>query len=68
MIPKEITRDHIIQAIQKIKNEEIPEKRESIKFDLVFKDEKFPHKLVLSIAGRYTIGQELSTKFFPRLS
>lgn len=59
MIPKNITKEHILAAIEKIDNHEIPEVRKSTKFLLVHEDREYPPKYVISIAHELANRQEL---------
>ena len=64
MIPQNITREHIIQAIQEINSIKIPINRESGNYDLFFEGKRYPPKYVISIANKYANGQELDSKQF----
>ena len=65
MIPQNITKEHTLQAIQKIDSqEEIPVNRESVNYDLFYHGKRYPPKYIISIANKYANGYELkSTKF-----
>ncbi|WP_415770290.1 hypothetical protein [Pseudomonas sp. LB3P38] len=64
MIPKTITRDHVLQAIANILAEGVPKKRKSTKFGLIHDGQSYPPKLVLSLAAKYAYGEELTTTEF----
>jgi|SaaInlStandDraft_6_1057023.scaffolds.fasta_scaffold22234_3 hypothetical protein len=64
MIPREIKREHVVQAIDEIKRGDVPNARNSTKFDLVYSGMVFPPKYVLTIAGRYATGSELDLHDF----
>ena len=64
MIPKNIKSAHIKRAILKIRQEGVPLKRRSRKFDLVFDDEHYPPKYVISVANKFANGHELDAKKF----
>ncbi|MDI6790750.1 MAG: hypothetical protein QME44_08695 [Thermodesulfobacteriota bacterium] len=64
MIPRNITKQHILKAIEQIDREGIPKKRESTKFHLTFNGKHYPPKLVLSIANQLASGRELSPEMF----
>ena len=64
MIPKNITKEHIENAIKKIKKTGVAEKRESSKYNLIYEDVAYPPKLVISIANQYTNGTELDSNDF----
>lgn len=59
MIPKNITKEHILAAIKKIDNHEIPEARKSTKFLLVHEGQEYPPKYVISIAHKLANRREL---------
>lgn len=65
MIPHNITKDHILQAIQEIDSlEKIPYPRVSVNYDLFYQGKRYPPKYVISIANKYANGSELkSTEF-----
>ncbi len=64
MIPNNITRDHLIQAIQEIDDNGITKGRHSSTYDLVHNDRRYPPKLVISIANRFANGEELDHNKF----
>lgn len=60
-IPKEITRNHILSAIEEIrKMKEIPKSRKSYKYFLKHDNELFSPKYIISIANKYALGYELN--------
>jgi len=65
MIPQNITKEHILKAIEEIDIGGVEKGRHSSTYDLVFKGEKYPPKLILSIANKYANGSELEAKSFP---
>jgi len=64
LIPENITREHLLKAIEEINNEGIRKGRQSSTYDLVFRDKKYPPKLVLSIANKHANGIELDYNSF----
>lgn len=59
-IPEKITREHILSAINEIRNmKEIPKSRKSKKYFLKYNNDLYPPKYVISIANRYALGYEL---------
>ncbi|MEQ3691042.1 MAG: hypothetical protein ABNG98_05950, partial [Flavobacterium sp.] len=60
----QITKEHILQAIQEIDKEGIRNGRHSSTYDLVFNDKSYPPKLVISIANRFATGVELDSSTF----
>ncbi|MCM3790338.1 HNH endonuclease [Domibacillus indicus] len=63
-IPKNINQEHIIQAIQKISKEGVPEKRGSTRFSILYEGKHYPPKYVISIANIFANGEELSSSKF----
>jgi hypothetical protein len=64
MIPQNITNNHIETAIKEIKNEGIPSRRNSKKFDLLFEGERYPPKYVISVANKFANKTELKARKF----
>jgi len=64
MIPKNIGREHVIRAIEKIKKSGIPKGRRSRKFLLEFKGDLYPPKYIISLANKYANGVELDSSTF----
>ncbi|PAV28421.1 hypothetical protein CIL05_17470 [Virgibacillus profundi] len=58
-IPKNIRKEHIISAIEKIDKEGVPDNRKATRFYLLYQDEHYPPKYVLSIANIFANGLEL---------
>lgn len=63
-IPSNITKEHIIEAINAISMENIPENRHSKEYFLVYDNNKLPPKYVLSIANKYANKIELDSSKF----
>ncbi|WP_336774150.1 DUF3427 domain-containing protein [Paenibacillus sp. MMO-58] len=63
-IPKNILQHHILSAIEQIDQVGIPDGRESRKFNLVYQEQQYPPKYVLSIANFYANGSELAPSEF----
>ena len=59
MIPTNITREHVIKALEEIDASAIPPGRASTKFALVLNGKRYPPKYVLSLANRFANGKEL---------
>lgn len=53
MIPSNITREHVIQAINEIKEGKIPYHRESTRWSILYDGEQFPPKYVVSVANKF---------------
>jgi len=64
MIPSNITRDHIVNAIREIEKEGVPKGRESRKFRVVFSGRSYPPKYVVSLANRLANGTGLDPSEF----
>ena len=64
MIPQNIKREHIIQAIQEIKKSGIPHKRNSKKFLLEYNNKFYPPKYIISLANRFANGEILNPSKF----
>ncbi|WP_241746539.1 HNH endonuclease [Cytobacillus firmus] len=63
-IPKNINKKHVINAIQKIEREGVPERRESTRFNLYYEGKFYPPKYVISIANIFANGEEYSPSLF----
>ena len=64
MIPKNLSKEHLIKAIDEISNLGIRKGRHSSTYDVVYKNEKYPPKLIVSIANRFANGEELNPNDF----
>jgi hypothetical protein len=64
MIPEEIKRQHILQAISEIDANGVPRNREATGFDLVYEGKFYPPKYVLSLAAKHATGKELPPSEF----
>ncbi|MGA2120930.1 MAG: HNH endonuclease [Methanoregula sp.] len=56
-IPQNITREHIIQAIEEIKKVRWPPRNNSTTYDLFYEGEKYPPKIVVMYANKYANGE-----------
>ncbi|MFJ8243693.1 HNH endonuclease [Peribacillus asahii] len=63
-IPKNINREHVIESIQKVDREGVPERRESTRFSLLYEGKYYPPKYVVSIANIFANGEEYSPSLF----
>ncbi len=59
MIPENITKTHIIKAIERIDEEGVPPNRKSKKYLLAYNGKYYPPKYVISLANKYANGREL---------
>ena len=64
MIPKNITRDHVLKALEKIDNEGVPSKRQSRKHLLLHDGKEYPPKYTVACANFYANGEFLSSELF----
>ena len=64
MIPKNIKKEHILIAIEKIERARIPKGRSSKKFILEYRGKHYPPKYVISLANKYVSGKELDSSEF----
>jgi len=64
MIPREINREHVLQAVEYIRQHGVPPGRQSRKFLLRHADEVYPPKYVVSLACRIAKGQALGSGDF----
>jgi 5-methylcytosine-specific restriction protein A len=64
LIPQEIQREHIVQALEEIDNEGFPKSHHSTKWDLVYEGKLYPPKWAIRIAGKYALGEEHSDQLF----
>ncbi len=64
MIPRTITREHILQALRNIDEHGVPLGRSTRKYALEQEGRLYPPKLVVSIATRYALGSELDPAIF----
>jgi hypothetical protein len=62
--PKNIKLEHLIQAIEKIDREGIPRDGDSMYYDVKYKSNFYPPKLVVSIANVFANGVELDRNSF----
>lgn len=63
-IPKNITKEHLIKAIEKIDNEGIPKDADSQYYDVLYNGNKYPPKLVVSYANIFANGKEIDRNSF----
>jgi hypothetical protein len=64
MIPKNIRRKHVLNAIEEVKRTGIPEGRRSKKFLIEFNGKYYPPKCIISLANRYVNGKALNPSEF----
>ncbi|MGC8726194.1 MAG: hypothetical protein ACP5RS_06435 [Thermoplasmata archaeon] len=59
MIPKNITKNDVLKAVNEIDKTGIPKNRNSRKYELEYNGKRYPPKYVISIANKYVNGKEL---------
>jgi len=66
MIPPNITKEHIVKAIQEIETLKvsIPPNRASDNYDVIYEGKRYPPKFVITLANKYANGSELSSNEF----
>lgn len=64
MIPKNITREHVIKAIDEVRRSRVPPGRQSRKFRLEYEGTYYPPKYIISLANKYANGEELDALRF----
>jgi len=64
MIPKNISREHVLKAIEEVKRIGIPKGRGSKKFLMEFNSIYYPPKYIISLANKYANGEELNPSEF----
>ena len=64
MIPQNISRKHILKAIQDIENLGFPTSRTSKKFVLEYEGKFYPPKYLISLANKHATGKELRPTAF----
>lgn len=63
-LPDSITREHILEAIDQIKEKGFPNHYQSSTYDLIYEGLRYPPKLVFSTANFFANGKKLSHKEF----
>ena len=64
MIPSNIELEHIESAIKEIDDKGIRKGRHSSTYDVIYNDNAYPPKLIVSIANRFANGEELDPNLF----
>lgn len=64
MIPKNITKNHILDSIREVDKNGVPKGRNSRKFKLVYRGKTYPPKYVISLANKYASVDELEPSDF----
>lgn len=63
-IPKNITKTHLLQAIEKIDKEGIPNDSESQYYDVLYNGKRYPPKLIVSYSNLFSNGKILDRNKF----
>ena len=63
-IPKNLNRESILQAIKEVDRDGFPPDRQSRKWDVLYENNKYPPKYLISLANKFLNGVELSPKKF----
>lgn len=64
MIPSNITKEHLVKAIQEIDKNGVELGAHSSTYDVVYNNKRYPPKLVVSLANKYANGQILPRDSF----
>lgn len=59
LIPRNITREHILQAVVRIKSKGVPAARKQRCWAINYEGDIYPCKLLISLANIYANGKEL---------
>ena len=63
-LPKNITKEHLLKAIEKIEIDGIPNEADSQYYDVVYKGKKYPPKVIVSYANIFANDSELNRNTF----
>lgn len=63
-LPSNISKEHVLQAIDKIDKEGLPSKGKSQYYDLVYNNRRYPPKMVVSFSNIYANGKPLERSSF----
>ena len=63
-LPANITKEHLIKAIEKIDKEGIPKDGDSQYYDVVYNGKKYPPKVIVSYANIFANGNEINRNAF----
>ncbi|MFC1779444.1 AAA family ATPase [Thermodesulfobacteriota bacterium] len=61
---KTIKHEHVLEAIDKIDSDGVPDDAQSTFYDLIYEGERYPPKYVLSLAGEFANGTKIDRGFF----
>jgi 5-methylcytosine-specific restriction protein B len=63
-IPYNITKEHLLKAIEKIDTEGIPSGADSRYYDVIYKGKKYPPKLIVSYSNLFANNELLDRNSF----
>lgn len=64
MIPQNLSDEHFRRAARTIDREGIPQRRNSVHYDLVIEGERYPPKYIMSLATKFATGTALPSSHF----
>ncbi len=64
MISKDIRREHVVAVLRSIEPEDVPRRRRSTKFELIYEGRRYPPKYVVSLAAKEALGEELEPESY----
>jgi predicted amidohydrolase len=64
MIPRNIQRPHVVDAIAEADRRGVPERRKPTRYYLMYEGKEYPPKLIISLANRFANGKELGSADF----
>jgi 5-methylcytosine-specific restriction protein B len=64
VIPENITKEHLLKAIDEIDRDGIRPNRHSSTYDVLYNNNLYPPKLIVSIANKFANGEELDHNSF----
>lgn len=63
-LPSNITKEHLLKAIERIDREGIPTDSSSQYYDIIYNNKSYPPKVVVSYANHFANGEDLDRNFF----
>ena len=64
MIPRKITKEHLIVAADIIDREGVPKMRQSTRYNVLVKGKKYPPKYIIAIASKLATGKMISSQSY----
>lgn len=59
MIPNNISKRDVLKAIEKVRSDGVPKRRNSRKYLLIYQDKSYPPKYIVGLANWFANGVEL---------